>query len=143
MIYTFDTSCLVPLLSEWHEHHLDTLAIYRERRQAGDELILVGHAVLECFSTLTRFPPPYRVDVRDAAEVMRLSFKGLRRVEASVACVEAAIQRCVDLGRGGGLVYDAVIAQAALEGGAKEIVCWNARHFKSVAPEGLRVVSPV
>src|SRR6478672_6001728 len=63
-----DTSCLVPLVSSWHEHHDATLSSLEELKRQNHTLIVATHAVLECFSVLTRLPERIRITPREASE---------------------------------------------------------------------------
>jgi len=43
---------------------------------------------------------------------------------------------------GGGIVYDAAIAEAAFAAGATVLLTWNPKDFLRVAPHGLEVRQP-
>ena len=52
------------------------------------------------------------------------------------------IRHTLDRGCSGGRVYDAVIALATYEAGARLRQTWNVRHFLTVAPVGLEIRQP-
>ena len=43
---------------------------------------------------------------------------------------------------GGGLVYDAIIADSCRQAGAQVLLTWNVRDFLRVAPIGLEIRQP-
>ena len=50
-----DTSVAIAALSPWHDRHADAADACREGAA------IPAHALLECFSTLTRMPEPLRI----------------------------------------------------------------------------------
>lgn len=136
-----DTSCLIPLLSEWHQFHDRT--VQSVSAVPPDSLVICSHALLECFSVLTRLPPPYRIPPEKAKLAIETSFAQVGTVcgvEANEAW--AAITRTTELRFGGGKVYDAVIAESTARAGAAVLLTWNVADFRSVAPPGLEIREP-
>ena len=101
------------------------------------------HAILECFSVLTRLPAPYR----SLPETVKLV---LERTLSRTAVIPAlgpegvwsAIDMLSRLGLGGGRVYDAAIAQCVSDAGATVLLTWNTKHFLPIARAGLDVKEP-
>jgi predicted nucleic acid-binding protein len=141
--FGLDTNCLVALVAEWHPRHRATVAGYERRLAAGQRAVIAGHALLECFSVLTRLPGPVRVAPQTAQRTLALSFGdraeicGLEPEDFWTIMAELA-----RTGRGGGLVYDAAIALASFRGGARLLLTWDVRDLLAVAPAGLEVVEP-
>jgi predicted nucleic acid-binding protein len=141
--FGLDSSCLIALLSDWHIQHRKTLNSYEQLLAKGAHAVIPAHALLECFSVLTRLPAPYRVQPEAAKLALRESFSRSALIaEMSPAEVWSAIDSVSLLGPGGGLVYDAVIAQCAAKAGATVLLTWNAKHFLRIAPAGLEVREP-
>ena len=69
-----DSSYLIPLLSDWHQHHLKTLRSYQLWRDRDAQVILPVHAILECYSVLTRVPAPYRLPPDLARQTIQENF---------------------------------------------------------------------
>lgn len=140
--FGLDTSCLLPLVAEWHEHHEQTTKHYRTRLERGEHPVIPVHALLECYSVLTRLPHPLKTTPESAAEVLTKYF-----ADVEIAGLESRVGwfviRSSSLLRiTGGRVYDAAIAAAAAEAGVTVLVTWNVRHFLGFAPPGLEVVQP-
>lgn len=138
-----DSSYLIPLLADWHDHHVRTLRSYQQWVNRGVQIVLPVHAILECYSVLTRIPAPYRL----SPEVVRQTLHENFSRTALVAGVEAAlvwerIETLSRLGIRGGQVYDALIAWCAADAGATVLLTWNRKHFTAISIPDLEVQEP-
>ena|ERR1700733_4754075 len=138
-----DSSYLVPLVSDWHAHHIRTLRSYENLRHQHAQIILPVHTILESYSVLTRLPAPYRL----RPDIARATIYETFSHTAVVVGVKASgIWECMEglslLGLGGGRVYDALIAWCAADAGATVLLTWNQKHFAAVAPPDLEVREP-
>lgn len=107
-----DTSVAVPLLVRTHRAH-DIVV----RWWNGRDVALSGHAAVETYSVLTRLPGDLRMAPADAAQLMKERFGKPLLLRSDVAA--RLPQVLSDLGVAGGAVYDALVALAAVEHGAK------------------------
>lgn len=138
----WDTSCLVAALLFEHQHH--QLTVREFSRQQGAQNVVSVHSLLECFSVITRFPPPLRVTTCVAEQVLRTNLKEhLEVVDVTPVDAWAAIGEVRLSGGSGGSVYDAVIAQSVARAGANVLFTWNVKDFLRVAPPGLEVRAPL
>ena len=140
--FGLDTSCVLPLVAEWHEHHEPTTKSYRARISRSETPVIPVHALLECYSVLTRLPHPLRTNPEAAAEVLTKYF-----ADVEIAGLESnlgwfLIRSASALGIGDGRIYDAAIAAAVAEAGATILVTWNVKHFLGCSPASLQVVQP-
>lgn len=105
---TADTSVLVAALAGWHERHGDA-----NRALAGVSAA-PAHALLECYSVLTRMPSGLAVPAGDAASVIEGRFAPL----ALPARQRARLARTLaEAGVAGGSSYDGLVAlEAAAHG---------------------------
>jgi len=129
----FDTSVLIPVFLEAHEHHTASHAAFlkAERKTA----FCAAHGLAEFYATLTRLPGVHRLsgeqvillaeDVRE-----RLTIVSLTGEEYFTALKEAANNGVV-----GGMLYDLLAARCALKCGASSILTWNVRHFSRLGPD--------
>ena len=141
--FALDSSCLIPLIAEWHSQHQRTLACYEEFLAKRAVAVLPVHVILESFSVLTRLPPPRRMlpeTVKEALEHTFLPSAVIPGVEAQTAW--SVIEALAHTGSRGGGVYDALIAYSAARAGATVLLTWNVRHFLPLAPPGLEVREP-
>ena len=139
--FAMDTSCLVPLLSSWHEFHLRTRQAYELRRTRHDRFVIPVHALLECYAVLTRLP--IRLAPEDAWRILQENFtKSAEIAGLTGGMAWSVVQEIAGHNIGGGIVYDAAIARAAIEAGASELLTWNVRDLLRVAPAGLDIREP-
>ncbi len=141
--FGLDTNFLVAVLCDWHEFHAATRTAYQDLRRGGARFIVAAQALLECFSVLTRMPPPYRFSPEKALRLFRENLSG----SAAISGVDPqlcwlTIRELSQQGLGGGLVYDAVIARSVRQAGATVLLTWNVRDFLLVAPPGLQIREP-
>jgi predicted nucleic acid-binding protein len=141
--FGLDSSCLIALLSDWHAQHRRTLGSYEKFLAQGAQPVIPAHAILECFSVLTRLPAPYRLTPETARVALERTFSQTAIVVGmnpeSVWSMIAMLSR---LGLGGGRVYDAAISQSVADAGATVLLTWNTKHFLPIAPAGLDVREP-
>jgi predicted nucleic acid-binding protein len=136
-----DTSCVIPLLCDWHEFHKPTLETVAAVRRNG--LVICTHVVLECFAVLTRLPAPYRMPPRQAQRLLAANFSETVDVCGVLDTdLWTALDRAAERQTGGGRIYDTVIAQAAARAGASVLLTWNVKDFLAVAPHGLEIRAP-
>ncbi|MBI3695553.1 MAG: hypothetical protein HY238_12035, partial [Acidobacteria bacterium] len=69
-----DTSVLVPLFSVWHGFHEATVREYERLRRERVQFVVPTHALLECFSVLTRLPGDYRMPSDEAKQLLEENF---------------------------------------------------------------------
>lgn len=103
-----DTSVAVALVVTDHESHEATVRAIGDRR-----LGLAGHAAFECFSVLTRLPPPARRTPAVVSQLLATNFPGSRFLSASTA--QQLLADLAPIGIAGGSVYDALVGAAAKE----------------------------
>jgi predicted nucleic acid-binding protein len=139
--FALDTSCVVPLLSFWHDFHARTKQDYESRRARRQQVVIPVHALLESYAVLTRGPRRLTPDV--ARRILEESF--YHTAEIAGLSGPAAWSSIGDLGvrdMAGGVIYDAVIARTAFDAGARLLLTWNTRDFLRVAPAGLEIRQP-
>jgi predicted nucleic acid-binding protein len=106
-----DTSVVVPGLSAWHEHHESCRSVLDGQPR------IVGHALVESFSVLTRLPAPFRMPTQLASELLSTNFDQPPLVLAAedTARFVASLPQWRVVG---GSVYDALIGATAAQAGA-------------------------
>lgn len=107
---TADTSVLVAAFCTWHELH----AAANDLLDA--EVPLIAHCAAECFSVLTRLPPPHRIAPNDAAQWLALRFRTPWLTLSPHGYAEL-VAHVPGLGITGGAIYDGIVAETAKEAG--------------------------
>lgn len=107
-----DTSVVVAAFASWHEGHESAAEVLARGVR------LPAHCALECYSVLTRLPPPHRV-----AGPLARDFIASRFAEPLLtldpADHRALLSQLVDRAILGGAAYDALVGLTAVRHGAR------------------------
>jgi predicted nucleic acid-binding protein len=133
-----DTSVLVPALVPALSQHEKAFSHLEAAHRGETSLIISGHVLAECYSSLTALPVSPAVtpgqarrlieeNVAEAAEeIVRLGGSEYLKV----------LQRMTDLGLKSGAVYDALHVRCAEKASADELRTFNGTDFRRMPPEG-------
>jgi predicted nucleic acid-binding protein len=132
----FDTSVLIPVFLEDHEHHERSLAAFV--RAQKDQGCCAAHSLAEVYSALTRLPGRHRLSGGQVLFFLkeiedRLTVVALDRRDYCFTIEQAAVADMV-----GGTLYDALLARCALKARAEIIYTWNLELFRRLGPEVAR-----
>jgi predicted nucleic acid-binding protein len=133
MKWFFDTSVLIPVFMEDHEHHEASLASF----MAADKKrgCCAAHSLAELYSALTRLPGKHRL----SGEQVLLFLEAIEERLAVIALDSreyfSTIREAAAAGIVGGMLYDALLARCARKGAAEIIYTWNVQHFRRLGPE--------
>ena len=142
-VVALDTSCVVALLCEWHEHHAATASAIEQRVDAGADLAIAAPVLFEAYSVLTRLPGPWRMSPHDALHLIKENFRRTGRTVALGAEEHwSLLEGAPGAGVSGGRTYDAAIAACARKANARELLTLNMRHFAAFADQSLLITSP-
>ena len=111
-----DSSVVVAAFASWHERHEAARKALDRRPQ------VVGHAVAEAYSVLTRLPPPHRAPAMVVRDFLLDRFPDPYLV-LSGARLHDLLPSLADIGVDGGATYDAVIGLTARESGSELLSC--------------------
>lgn len=135
-----DSSVVIAGLLSWHEFHPRAVHAL-ENAIAGRRLLIPLPVLVESYSVLTRLPSPHRLRPEIARELLHDSFAGARVVGLPPRRAWKFLLDCVSSAVAGGRVYDAVIASAAIEARARELLTFNPRDFE-VFSDRIAVIVP-
>lgn len=128
----FDTSVLIPVFLEDHEHHERSLKAFIGAGRKQD--YCAAHSLAEVYATMTRLPGRHRL----SGEQVLLFLGNIREHLALIALTgeeyHATIKEVAEAGVVGGTIYDALIARCALKAKVEAIYTWNIRHFQQFGP---------
>jgi len=137
----FDTSVLIPAFQLTHEQHE---ASNRVLAQVLEHSAACGaHTLAEFYSVLTRLPAPHRLEPDQA-------FFGIEQIAAhfDVIALDAQeylreIRNAATAKIPGGQIYDFLLLACARKAMADQILTWNLKHFRQLAPDlADRIVTP-
>jgi predicted nucleic acid-binding protein len=124
-----DSSVVIAGLLSWHEFHERALHAL-EKAMAARRLLIPFPVLVESYSVMTRLPSPHRLRPEIAHQLLHDSFSGARIAGLSPRKAWTFLGDCVASATAGGRVYDAVIASAAIEAHARELLTFNPRDFE-------------
>lgn len=137
----FDTSALVAAMVEGHPLHERSLAWLEKARRGALEYVVAAHSLAELYAVLSSYPTRPRLTPGVAARLVHDNVAAVANVVPLNAADYAAVVRAVaELGLSGGVVYDALVAQAARKTNAERLLTLNPRDFLRVWPEGAEIV---
>lgn len=132
----FDTSVMVSAMVEPHPAHGRALP-WLKRAKAGEfDLFVASHSLAELYAVLTTLPVRPRISPRTAWRLIHEDVETLATiVPLSKSDYESTIRHISDMELSGGIVYDALIVQAAKKSGADHILTLNTDDFKNICPD--------
>src|SRR2546426_2106818 len=109
-----DTSCMVAVISSWHEHHARAMAAIEDRLGRKQGMVVAAPTLIETYSVLTQLPTPHRISPADALAIVNANFLGrVKTVALTAAGYRTLLHRSGEAGISGGHIYDSVIAACA------------------------------
>jgi predicted nucleic acid-binding protein len=136
----FDTSVLIPVFMEDHEHHEPSLAAFLDADKK--HACCAAHSLAEVYSVLTRLPGN-RLSGEQVLLFLEAIDQRLTLIALDAREYYSAIREAADTGVVGGMLYDALLARCARKAAADVIYTWNVQHFRRLGPEvASRVKTP-
>jgi predicted nucleic acid-binding protein len=124
---------LLAAMLEQHRDHGRCLPWLQRAQRGALELQVAAHSIAELYAVLSSYPTRPRISTAAAARLIRENVIATASVIALTGTDYAAvISRLAERSLPGGVVYDALIAQAALKAGADRLVTLNPRDFQRV-----------
>jgi predicted nucleic acid-binding protein len=123
----FDTSALIPIFIEDHEHHEPSFkAFVSADRNHG---YCAAHSLAEFYAVVTRLPGRHRLGGDQALLFVQEIRERLSIVTLTSEEHFAALQSAAALGIVGGTVYDILLGHCAIKANATALLTWNVKHF--------------
>jgi predicted nucleic acid-binding protein len=129
----FDTSALLPVFLESHEHHDASLRAFLKMDKKNG--CFGAHSLAEVYSTSTRLPGKHRLSGEQALLFLQDLTDRLTVIALTVDEYYRTVKSAAANGIVGGTIYDFLIAQCALKAEVDVIYTWNARHFQQFGSE--------
>ena len=136
----YDTSVLVPAFLANHAAHPLAFPQLEMAQREDIQGYLSAHSLAEFYAVTTRLPLPLRISPGEAHATISRFLKYLIPVELSADDYWQAIARVNSLKLPGGVMYDAVVAQAALNVSVERLTTLNPRDFLRLGDEVSRLV---
>lgn len=136
-----DTSVLVAIAQVTHSHHWPSLELWNGlgRRKTA----VSTHTLAETYATLTSVTPSLRLTLQAALLTIDAFLIRLTPVSLSLEESMEALKRTAALGHMSGLFDGTLHLACARKVDAQQIFTWNARNFRSLAPDlASRIITP-
>jgi predicted nucleic acid-binding protein len=129
-----DTSVLIAGLVEAHGRHAQSFPWLQKIKHAEVQGLIAAHSIAETYAVLSTLPVSPRISPSAAWALLEHSILPfVQVVDLSAQETQAVVQRLSRQGFAGGVVYDALIAEAATQGKAERLVTLNVSDFKRIA----------
>lgn len=136
----YDTSVLIPAFISGHDNHSLSFPQVELANRDDTQGYLSAHSLAEFYSSTTGIPKPLKITPVEAQATIVRFLKYLVPVELSAVDYREAISRVTMQGLSGGVMYDAVIAQAALKAKVDRLVTLNPKDFVRLGNEVAEIV---
>jgi len=141
----FDTSALTAALVKPHPAHSRAFPWLKKAQAAEVVMIVSSHTLAELYAVLTTLPVSPRITPDMALRLIQENvFAGAEIQSLSSADYKTVIKNLKDEGLSGGIIYDALIAFAAVKAKADILLTLNGADFKrpGLVHQALKVVVP-
>ncbi|MEO1145234.1 MAG: PIN domain-containing protein [Cyanobacteria bacterium J06638_22] len=125
----FDTTVLVAGTLTQHPNHEPCFVELQRVFSGQHQGYLSTHSLAETYSVLTRLPIQPRISPANAESIIQRLLQYLEPVALTSKNYQAAIAQMTTLNLAGGAIFDALIAQAALNISAIRLLTLNPNHF--------------
>jgi predicted nucleic acid-binding protein len=130
----FDTSVLIAGLVEAHGKHSQSFPWLQKIKHTEVQGLIAAHSIAETYAVLSTLPVSPRISPSAAWALLEHSILPfVQVVDLSAQETQVVVQRLSRQGLAGGVVYDALIAEAATKAKAECVVTLNISDFKRIA----------
>ncbi len=140
----FDTSVLIAALVQVHPAHAQAQPWMQRIKTATDSGVLAAHSLAELYSVLSTFPIRPRLTSKAVRDLLRQDVLArFEIVPLSVADYTLTIEQLAAVELRGGVIFDALLLQAAELARVDQIVTLNVHDFERVRPDlADKILSP-
>ena len=132
----FDSSVLIAAFVESHPKHKSALSALIKGKNKEFELFVSAHTILEIYSVLTGAPFKPRITSVIAKQLIENNIKSFAKiVYLSDKDYFTIVEKMSSSGLIGGIVYDAIIIECALNSKVDEILTLNSKDFLRLTNE--------
>lgn len=132
----FDSSVLIAAFVEFHPKHKSALSFLMKAKDKEFELYVSAHTILEVYSVLTSAPFRPKISTVIAKKLIENNIKAFARIfYLSDKDYFNIVDKMGDSGFKGGIVYDAIIVECALNSNVDEIITLNPKDFSRLTTE--------
>ncbi|TAN41592.1 MAG: PIN domain-containing protein [Nitrospirae bacterium] len=140
----FDTSVLVAALVKPHPAHQRAFAWLKKAKSGPISMVVSSHTLAELYAVLTTLPVSPRITPEAASRLIQQDVFDMAVIAPlSAGDYKAVIKKLKDADLPGGIIYDALICQAAVKSQAELLLTLNGSDFRRLPMfEGIKIVEP-
>lgn len=126
----FDSSVLIAAFVESHPKHKSAVSYLIKAKNKEFELIVSSHSILEIYSVLTSAPFKPKITPAIAKQLIENNIKDLAKIVflTDVDYLKILVKISTS-NLTGGIVYDAIIVECAMNSNVDEILTLNPKDF--------------
>jgi len=126
----FDTSVLIAAFVESHPKHKNALSYLRRARNREFKLFVSAHTILEVYSVLTSAPFKPKITAGIAKKLIETNIISIAKIiYLTDKDYFRIIKKMSNSNLTGGIVYDAIIVECALNSKVDQILTLNPKDF--------------
>jgi len=132
----FDTSVIVAAMVETHPFHKQALPWLQKAKEKDFELVIAAHTLAELYAVLSTLPVRPRISPGIAWDLIHGNIESTAKIIALTPSeYSLTIKAMSEKGFSGGIIYDALIAKAALKAKADRLLTLNKKDFEKIVPD--------
>ena len=140
----FDTSVLIAAFVESHPKHNAALKFLTRAKEKEFELFVSAHSILEVYSVLTSAPFKPKITTLTAKKLIENNIKAIAKIiYLSDNDYFNIVEKMSDSDFKGGIVYDAIMVECALNSNVDEILTLNSKDFLRLTHDNLLKINTV
>lgn len=132
----FDSSVLIAAFIESHPKHKPALSFLLKAKNKEFQLFVSSHTILEIYSVLTGAPFKPKITPQIAKQLIENNIKNIAKIiYLTDKDYFRLIEKMSSSDFAGGIVYDALIVECALNAKADEIITLNTKDFLNLTTD--------
>ncbi len=140
----FDSSVLIAAFVETHPKHNVALRLLTRGKEKEFDLFVAAHSILEVYSVLTSAPFKPKITAFTAKRLIDNNIKAVAKIiYLSDKDYFRIIEKMSDSDFTGGIVYDAIVVECALNSNIDEIVTLNSKDFLRLTQNDLIKINAI
>ena len=140
----FDTSILIAAFVESHPKHKNALSFLIRAKNREFELFISAHTILEVYSVLTSAPFKPKITAVVAKKLIETNIKTIAKIiYLTDKDYFRVVKKMSNSNLIGGIVYDAIIVECALNSKVDEILTINSKDFLRLTKDNSLKISTV
>ena len=132
----FDSSVLIAAFVESHPKHKSALSFLMKAKNKEFQLFVSSHSILEVYSVLTSAPFNPKITPNIAKQLIENNIKNIAKtIYLTGEDYFKIVEKMSNSNFSGGIIYDAIVVECALNAKVDEILTLNTKDFLRLTNE--------